>query len=60
MKRKPEEHADHFPAAVDVESSVLGVILLRDSAFYEMVAAGLCGDCFSLDSHCRIFHAIER
>jgi replicative DNA helicase len=59
MKRRQEE-PDHSPSAPDVERTVLGVILLKDSSFYEMIAYGLTVECFSLDSNRRIFRTMER
>ena len=43
-----------------VEQSALGIVFLRDSAFYEMVAGGLSLELFGLDSHRRIFLAMHR
>jgi replicative DNA helicase len=54
------EQLSELPSAIRVESSALGVVFLRDTAFYEMVAVGLKADFFHLDSHRRIFRSIER
>lgn len=55
-----DENEESPPNAPDVERSVLGMILLRELAFYEMMASGLTTDYFSLDSHRRIFQTIQR
>lgn len=49
--------AKGLPANPDAERSILGAILLDNSA-YNQAAAMLTPDKFSLDSHRRIFHSI--
>jgi replicative DNA helicase len=43
------------PANISAESTILGAILIENSAFYEVVEAGIEPDDFFLDSHRRIF-----
>lgn len=44
-----------LPANVDAERTILGAILLENTAYYEVLEAGLDESVFSLDSHRRIF-----
>jgi replicative DNA helicase len=52
---KKDDQEQIFPAAPEVERAVLGVILLNELAYHELVGAGLRRDYFSLDSHRRIY-----
>jgi replicative DNA helicase len=47
-----------MPANVETERSVLGAILFDNSA-YDQAAANLTPECFSLDSHRRIYMAMS-
>jgi replicative DNA helicase len=42
-----------------VEAAALGLVFLGDAAYYEMVTAGLTEEYFGLDSHRRIFRAMQ-
>lgn len=60
QRKAPTDANSVLPSAVPVERSVLGIILQRDSAYYELVAAGLQDDFFFFDAHRRIFRSIQR
>lgn len=57
----PLDHslARGMPASVDAERAILGAILLDNDAYHSGVVRGLQTDYFSLDSHRRIFAAME-
>lgn len=52
---KKENQEEQMPTSPEVERTVLGVILLNELAYHELVDAGLRRDHFFLDSHRRIF-----
>jgi replicative DNA helicase len=58
--RKPEPAAEpHLsPVSISVERSTLGIIFLRDTAYYELIAIGLRYELFTLDQHRAIFRAM--
>jgi replicative DNA helicase len=55
-----QKEVDLSPRALHIERSVLGIILQRDSAFYELVAVGLTDELFSFDGHRAIFRSMRR
>ncbi len=54
-----EHQIASLPANVDAERSVLGAILLDAKAYDEAAAAGLIATDFFLDSHRRIYSAMQ-
>src|SRR5271154_5661711 len=60
MLKKQAIYADYSPSAVDAERSLLGVVFLREAAYYEMLAFGMKAELLSVDAHTRIFLAMGR
>lgn len=58
--RMPALSEAQLPQAADVERTVLGMMLLRELAYYEITSAGLTADYFIMDSHRRIYRSIQR
>jgi replicative DNA helicase len=60
VKNKPQtEYGEGLPKSLEIEKAVLGMVLLNELAYHELVGAGLQVDYFALDSNRRIFRAMQ-
>jgi replicative DNA helicase len=58
--KQPEPSLADILIASQVEAAALGSVFLDDAAYYEIVTAGITEEHFGMDSHRRIFRAMQQ